>query len=115
MPCNSDYLAASPTETALGKVLTIHDELDGKRVSYRDVGYRKDVYNKGRRDLNEQVVRLCARLSAMTPDAVRALSLEAQMWWREHQRADAERKREEEAERERRRVRKAALAKRNDD
>jgi hypothetical protein len=111
MPCNSDYLEASPREWALGMVLAIHDELDGKPADYGSVGYRRDVYNKGRDDLNEQVVRLCARLSEMTPEAVRALSLEAQIWWRNHRRADAERKRVEEAERKRAEARERALAK----
>lgn len=115
MPCNSDYMEASSEERYFTAVVQLLDELDGKPVNGAKFGdgYDPRIYNKlsKRKDLDALVAELCSRLQKTD---VTKYSLEMQMWWRDHQRADAERKNKEEADRKQEAARKAALAKLTD-
>ena len=92
MPCNSDYLDASPSERWLSAVYQLLDELDGKPFDPAEFGngYDTRVYNKihSQEEKHALVSLLCARLRQVD---VTKYSLEMQMWWRNHQRADQKR------------------------
>jgi hypothetical protein len=92
VPCNSDYMNATSHERSMTAVFQLLDELDGKPLKPRDFGngYDPRVYNKGltKQQCDAMVAELCRRLQAVD---VSKYSLEMQMWWRDHQRADAER------------------------
>lgn len=88
MPCNSDYLEANGMEIEHSKVLALLKELKtGKLPSFFGDGYHKDVYNKTTKGiLDEKVAELCSKLQDV--EDVKKYSLEMQMWWRDHQKAD---------------------------
>ena len=90
MPCNSDYLVARPTEVEASKVLALLEELEtGKLPNYFGNGYYSEVYNGNEKEiLSEKVPELCKKLQNIDTSKH---SLEMQLWWREHQRADKER------------------------
>lgn len=95
MPCNSDYLSSSEMEKNLSVVYGLLDELNtGKLPSNFGDGYDKRVYNKhlGKDHLDKKVSELCGKLKHID---VTKFSLEMQMWWREHQKADKDRIRKE--------------------
>lgn len=108
MPCNSDYMKADGYEVAMSEVYSLLDELDGKPyVNHR--GYDKRVYNRGRRPEHDKAVAtLCARLAQVD---VTKYSLEMQMWWRDHKRADALREERDRAASKAEQRRSKALAK----
>lgn len=91
MPCNSDYMNANQSEKNLSVVYGLLDELEtGKLPSNFGDGYDKRVYNKhlSKEHLDEKTEELCAKLQKAD---VSKFSLDMQMWWREHQKADKER------------------------
>lgn len=88
MPCNSDYLLADSFEKSLSQVACLLNELDGKSWSRAWWnGYHPDVYckNLDKQAADEMVARLCGQLCSC--DATQ-YSLEMQIWWRDHQKAD---------------------------
>lgn len=112
MPCRSDHMEANAREIYLSRVLCHHDELDGKpdypASWYR--GYHPRVYSKPVSDeeANGWVEHLCSRCQKID---VTKHSLELQMWWRDHQAADAKREQEGQESAELEEKRQAALAK----
>lgn len=109
MPCNSDYMEASGYEVAISQVACLLDELDGKGPinpsHWR--GYHPSVYNR-HADGDALVAKLCAKLRGKD---VSKYSLEMQIWWRDHKRADKERMERELREAEAKKQKKAALEK----
>lgn len=100
MPCNADYLNPNQKEINLSKVLAFLDELETGSLNAHDLsGYRKDVYNTSVESIDERlsnkVPELCSKLQNMSESEVKNLSLELQMWWRDHQEADKVRIEEE--------------------
>lgn len=95
MPCRSDYMEANGKEEEISKVCCLLDELKGKEIdpNYWE-GYHPKVYNKGLSDTqcDKLVSELCSELQKLD---VSKYSLEMQIWWRDHQRADAKRLKEE--------------------
>lgn len=89
MPCNSEYMKATGTEVGLSQVACLLDELDGSPEIDRNHwrGYHPKIYGK-HLDGDALVAELCARLQK---DDVTKRSLEMQVWWRDHQKADKER------------------------
>lgn len=95
MPCNSDYLEANAREVWLSQVVQLHDEfnygrpVDAKSAAWR--GYDDRVYSKNvsKAEADQWVAALCQRFKECAD--VSKMSLEAQIWWRDHQKADAER------------------------
>lgn len=91
MPCNSDYMQATSFEVNLSTVYGLLDELKtGKLPKNFGNGYDKRVYNKGLKQefLDKKTKELCTKLQNTD---VTKYSLEMQMWWRDHQKADKER------------------------
>lgn len=90
MPCRSDHLEPTAREKELGLVLSLLAELDGMKVEHSDATYRFG-YNS-REDLDTKTAELCAR--CQTVDVLQ-YSLELQIWWRDHLRADQRRQQKE--------------------
>ena len=112
MPCNSDYLESDHKEVEMSHVCCLIDELDGQQSINRSHwdGYHPNVYNKhlSQRSQDKLVDKLCKRLQRRD---VTKLSLEMQIWWRDHQKADKARLQEEMKQLKDKKLRKAALAK----
>lgn len=114
MACNSDYMNATKFEENFSQVLLLLDELDtGTFVNPHCSdwqGYDERVYtiNHEKNELDIRVEELCSKL--LKTD-VSKCSLEMQLWWREHQRADVERIEEEAKQEEDEKLKEQALNK----
>ena len=112
MPCNSDYLESDHKEVEMSHVCCLLDELDGQKTINRNHwnGYHPKVYMKGlsRKAEDKLVDKLCSKLQQRD---VSELSLEMQIWWRDHQKADKARLQEEMKRLKDKELRKAAIAK----
>jgi hypothetical protein len=114
MGCNSDYMEANQSEKNLSVVYGLLDELEnGKLPSNFGNGYDKRVYNKGlsKEHLDEKTEELCSKLQNTD---VSKFSLEMQMWWRDHQKADKDRLEKEMSEQKDKEVKEIALSKLSD-
>ena len=92
MPCNAQYMNPHESEKNLSVVYGLLDELEtGILPSNFGDGYDKRVYNKHlpEEHLDEKTKELCSKLKNTD---VSKFSKEMQIWWREHQEADAKRK-----------------------
>lgn len=105
MPCNSDYMNATTLEVSVSRVACLLGELKGKKWTQGEWdGYHPKVYGKVNRELADKLVaQLCEKLQKVD---VKKYSLEMQVWWRDHKKADrireaaaanAKREREEKA------------------
>ena len=95
MPCNSDHMSATPLEKNLSVVYGLLDEVETGRLPYGfGNGYDNRVYCKylSKEHLDQKTEELCSKLQQLD---VTKFSLEMQMWWRDHQKADEERLRKE--------------------
>lgn len=93
MPCRSDYMEPDAQEREMSRVFCVRDELAGKKPTRNHwEGYHPKAYGVSfeRAESDKITAGVCAQLSA-DPVAVKRLSLEAQIWWRDHQEADRER------------------------
>jgi hypothetical protein len=84
-------MEANQSERNLSVVYGLLDELEnGKLPSNFGDGYDKRVYNKhlSKEHLDEKTEELCSKLQNTD---VSKFSLEMQIWWRNHQKADKER------------------------
>lgn len=91
MPCNSEYMEATNLEKNLSVVYGLLDEIKtGKLPKDFGSGYDKRVYSKGLGDkhLSKKVSELCELLQTLD---VTKYSLEMQIWWRDHKKADTKR------------------------
>lgn len=109
MPCNSDYLNPTHEEKELSQIACLLDELDGKKKIDKShwSGHHPKVYGK-RVNGDELIAKLCSRLKK---EDVSKRSLEMQIWWRDHKRADKKRIANEAANRKFSLERKAAIKK----
>lgn len=113
MPCNSEYMNANETEIMLSRVLCLLDEVNGKTWT-KDawLGYHPEAYNKATKEnLDKSTQKLCHLLGGKDESEIARYSLELQMWWRDHKRADEERVNKEIKEAADEEARKAALEK----
>ena len=97
MPCNSDHMNASPREVKASRLACLLGELKGYAWSrhWWD-GYHPEVYNRHPGpDPDEMAQELCSQLRTLD---VTKFSLELQIWWRDHQAADAKRIEQEKRE-----------------
>ena len=91
MPCNSDHMNPMPNEVIASQCLTLIDELNGLDFAPDNYeGYHPDAYGKGLTNshCDKLTAQLCKKLQETD---VTKYSLEMQMWWRDHQKADKER------------------------
>jgi hypothetical protein len=91
MPCNSDYMRASNHEISLSVVYGLLDELKTGKLSEKfPDAYDKRIYLKflSKEHLDQKTEELCSKLQQLD---VSKYSLEMQIWWRDHQKADKER------------------------
>lgn len=114
MPCDSSHMQANSLEIEISKVMCHLNELDGLEVkpSWLD-GYHPKVYcNRINRDAADKAVaNLCERLRRMDKPSISKYSLELQIWWRDHEKADEVRIMKEKAQAEMDRVKESALSK----
>lgn len=92
MPCDSSYMEPNDFEINLSRVYQLLDELDGIQLPKNyGTGNDKRVYmrNLPNEILDVKTRELCTRLKH-EPDVTK-YSLEMQIWWRDHQKADLER------------------------
>lgn len=95
MPCNCDYMDANNLEVEISRVACLLDELAGKRKldpsHWR--GYHPRVYGNVTKLMGDELTaQLCEKLHTVD---VTKYSLEMQIWWRDHQKADKKRQRAE--------------------
>lgn len=95
MPCRSDYMEATPLEVEMSIVLALLEELKtGKLPDYYNHGEDHRVYGCSTKTmLDEKTAELCKKLR--TTARIYKLSLELQVWWRNHQEFDRRRMRQE--------------------
>lgn len=90
MPCDCSHMEAQDFEVELSKVACLLDEI--KKGKWEDAhwdGYHPKVYNKATKKLGDKLVsELCG---VLRNSDVTNYSLEMQIWWRDHQRADVKR------------------------
>ncbi len=95
MPCRCDYMEPTVREVYLSRVRSFLDELErgGIRDARTREGNHAEVYNKGVDPVTADgwVSDLCSYCTALGED-IRYCTLELQIWWRDHQIADAKRK-----------------------
>lgn len=89
MPCYDP----TPTdrEKAAWLVQQVLKEINGETPNYKPNGYDTGFGNP--KELNENTRKVCEFLSKLQPKTIQdCYSLELQIWWRDHQKADKERK-----------------------
>lgn len=87
MPCDSAYLNHTDKERESGKVLEFLKEVNGEYFDHDNPSYYGNILT-----LNQDTERLCSWMKAH-PDQLPTLSLELQLWWKQHQKHDAVRER----------------------
>lgn len=114
MPCSSSHMEASHKEVEISRVACLLDELNGKTEIEPShwSGYHPKVYGTAMLLVADAMVsELCSRLQNVD---VTKYSLEMQIWWRDHQKADKARLQKEIEAQKLRADREAALAKLSD-
>lgn len=99
MPCDSSYMQANGLEIEVSRMMMLIEELEGGKhpnVSSRWWrGYHPNVYGKPHQEVrllaDQCAKQLCASLRGKLPTQIKDMSLEMQLWWREHQKADKKR------------------------
>jgi vacuolar-type H+-ATPase subunit I/STV1 len=94
MGCNSSYMEATQAEKNLSVVYGLLDEIKtGKLPNDFGNGYDYRVYGTTtKKRLDEKTEELCFALQILDQHQdVSKYSLEMQIWWRDHQKADKER------------------------
>jgi len=113
MPCVSSY--QDPTQfEKLSKVYALLDELEnGKLKKDWNSGFDSRVYNLHRDQsvLDEKTAELCSKLQKLSARKLSKVSLEMQMWWRDHQEADKKRLQEQMKTKREQKTKQAALKK----
>lgn len=110
MPCNSDYMEPSNLEQNAAHVACLLDELEGYSINPRHwEGYHPKTYCKTTKASCDLLVStLCQKLQTLD---VTKQSLEMQIWWRDHQKADKLRLEKELQEKQQQADKQTALAK----
>ena len=92
MPCGSSHMNANEYEIEAGRLMLVLDELAGHRAItaalWARAGYDPRVYSKSpdKATMDQLTKSACAALQRRKD--IGALSLELQVWWRDHQEAD---------------------------
>lgn len=92
MPCNCDYMEANGFEIEMSHVYCLLDEIKGKKSINKShwSGYHPKAYCKSmdKKKHDKATQKLCSFLQNAD---VTQYSLEMQIWWRDHQKADKKR------------------------
>lgn len=107
MPCRSDYLEPNERERESVCVMEFLREIKGEPFNHDHPP--GDIYGRVQ-TLDADTNELCYWCYD-NPKLLKRSSLELQLWWQRHQKADRERERSERAHRLRERVKKTALGK----
>lgn len=86
MPCQSDYLEHDAREKESGRVIEFLKEIDGLPFDHDHPSYYGRITT-----LDADTARLCEWAQTHQEELPRH-SLELQLWWQQHQRADAKRR-----------------------
>lgn len=115
MPCDSSHMEANDSEIEAGRLNLVLDELAGHRridaVIWDRAGYDERVYCKSPDEATMDALTRAACTALQSRTDVHLLSLELQMWWRDHKSADAARLKREHLALKTAKARKAAIAK----
>lgn len=101
MPCRSDYMEPNERERELTNINAFLYELKtGKLGKHYGTGMDPNVYNKTitQEVLNKATEKLCTNMRKLEKDddsLLQVLSLELQMWWRDHKKGDIRQMKEE--------------------
>ena len=87
MPCNCDYMEPNEREINHAKIVALIEELDTGVLpeSFKNAVKSKVYNNTNNEKFNNDGRILCSKLKDVD---VSNYSLEMQMWWRDHQKAD---------------------------
>lgn len=93
MPCKCDYLEPHEIEIEVGRLFLLLDEIErGELITRRrwaDAGMDRRSYNKATKAIADELTeRACSTLRNWSNKKIATLTLEAQMWWRDHKKAD---------------------------
>lgn len=93
MGCRSDYMEPNTYEIENSKVLALLEELKtGKLPKWFGDGSYKEVYNSSTKIiLDNNTEKLCSLLQKEKDLNISKMSLEMQLWWRDHKEADKKR------------------------
>lgn len=94
MPCDSSHMNPTPKEVQISRMHCFLAELEGKTWKKKEYeGYHSKVYNQGLLEGVADILadQLCTRLKRKTAEEISQYSLELQLWWRDHQKADVDR------------------------
>lgn len=97
MPCKCDHMEPHAREIAVSRVLTIrHEIMTGRqhpewRAHWRGSHPLAGGVSQSQQAADLLTAGLCETLRGLGEDKIKKLSLEAQMWWRDHQEADIKR------------------------
>ena len=88
MPCDSSHLEADRLEIEGSKVQSVLDEF--RTGKYKEWGgYHPKIYLKiNRKMMNRLTQKACTLCKQAGPTTIKKMSLETQIWWRDHQKAD---------------------------
>lgn len=114
MGCRSDYMEPDATEVENSKLDAMLEELKtGKLPKYFGTGMLADgnYADRGQLTANLKTKKLCGELKKKSTGELKKLSLETQLWWRDHKVADKRHAVEDAAEKKRKAVAKKALEK----
>lgn len=110
MPCNCDYMEPNEREINHAKIIALIEELDTNILPkyFYNTTASKVYNNTNNEKFNNDGRILCSRLKNVN---VNNYSLEMQIWWRDHQKADEIRLKKEEDEKQNKLIRLNALNK----
>ena len=93
MPCDCSHLEPDRYEVEGGRINLLLKELDG--TPFAPSEYKTAFeYNVYENELSRRTRELCSRLKKLKPKVISDFSLELQIWWRDHQEADAQKESE---------------------
>lgn len=115
MPCSSEYLEPNQRERESVRVLEFLREIRGQEFDHDEP--HTDVYGVygNPLTLDKDTAELCAWLRKITSQDVKLYSLELQLWWQRHQKADKKRAEREKLQRRLAAVKEAAKKKLTDE
>ena len=115
MGCRSDYMEPNQAEIENSKVLALLEEIKtGKLGKLFGTGYAGKSGNyapSDQKSLDKNTAELCGSLKKATEAKLKKMSLELQIWWRDHQKADKRHKAEDAKERKEAKIAETAKAK----